>query len=141
MSKKTIPKNFAEEGKVGDFKIKSLIEAAVIGFVIGFPIWKMEFIPTNPRIVMIVCLALIPAAVAAFGINNETFSGLIRDFVNYKKHARVYATPSAKDIRDYQKKQILKAKKLEKFEKKEISIAYKREKKSRKKGRRGRKHE
>ena len=85
-----IPPNFIEGGTLfgGLVKIRNAIEAGVLAFAIGFPIFKLGF-PLTTKIILL-CLTALPIAIMGLiGINGECLSSFIIAFFKFLKARRV----------------------------------------------------
>lgn len=85
-----IPPNFIESGTLfgGMFKLRNAIEAGVLAFAVGFPIFNMN-VSLTARII-IICLTSLPLAMLALiGISGESLSSFIYIFIKYLKNRRI----------------------------------------------------
>ena len=74
-----IPPNFIESGTFfgGMFKARNVIEAGILAFAIGVPVFSLLPLGLTARIIAL-CLTALPAAlVALIGISGESLIGLV----------------------------------------------------------------
>ena len=86
----TIPPNFIEGGTLfgGMFKIRNAIEAGIIAFVVGMPVFSID-ISLTARII-ILCLTALPLGLfALMGVNGEPLSSYIVAFFKWLGNRRV----------------------------------------------------
>lgn len=85
-----IPPNFIESGTFfgGMFKVRNAIEAGVLAFMVGIPVFHLD-LPLTTRII-ILCLTSLPLAlVALIGISGESLSSFAFIFLKYLKKRRI----------------------------------------------------
>lgn len=85
-----IPPNFIEGGTLfgGLVKLRNAIEAGILAFAVGFPIFKLN-LPLTTKII-IFCLTALPLAILGLiGINGECLSSFIVAFFKFLKSRRV----------------------------------------------------
>ena len=85
-----IPPNFIEGGTVmgGLFKLRNVIEAGILAFVVGVPIFMLDFDVTAK--VMVICFTALPLALLALiGVSGESLSSYIFGFFNFLLNRRV----------------------------------------------------
>ena len=86
----TIPPNFIEGGTLfgGMFKIRNVIEAGIIAFAVGMPVFSID-ISLTARII-ILCLTALPLGLfALMGVNGEPLSSYIIAFFKWLGNRRV----------------------------------------------------
>lgn len=86
----TIPPNFIEGGTLfgGMFKIRNVIEAGIIAFAVGMPVFSID-ISLTARII-ILCLTALPLGLfALMGVNGEPLSAYIISFFKWLGNRRV----------------------------------------------------
>ncbi len=86
----TIPPNFIEGGTLfgGMFKIRNVIEAGIIAFAVGMPVFSID-ISLTARII-ILCLTALPIGLfALMGVNGEPLSSYIIAFFKWLGNRRV----------------------------------------------------
>ena len=86
----TIPPNFIEGGTLfgGMFKIRNVIEAGIIAFAVGMPVFSID-ISLTARII-ILCLTALPLGLfALMGVNGEPLSSYIIAFFKWIGNRRV----------------------------------------------------
>ena len=86
----TIPPNFIEGGTLfgGMFKIRNVIEAGIIAFAVGMPVFSID-ISLTARII-ILCLTALPLGIfALMGVNGEPLSSYIIAFFKWLGNRRV----------------------------------------------------
>ena len=79
-----IPPNFIEGGTVmgGLFKLRNVIEAGILAFFVGVPIFMLDFDVTAK--VMVICFTALPLALLALiGVSGESLSSYIFGFFNF----------------------------------------------------------
>ena len=89
-----IPPNFIEGGTVfgGMLKLRNVIEAGIIAFIIGFPICMLDISLTTK--IVILCLTVLPIGIfAVIGIYGEALSSFIFNFFKFLKLRRVLQKP------------------------------------------------
>lgn len=85
-----IPPDFIQSGTLfgGLVKFRNALEAAVLAFLAGFPVLKLHIGLTAK--VIILCLTALPLGVLGLiGINGESLSSFIFDFLKFLKNRRV----------------------------------------------------
>lgn len=84
-----IPNNFVDSGTVlnGTFKVRNVIEAAVILGVIGYLLLQIPA-TIQVRVILIAILAVPPAIVALIGVNDGPLSQFLMDFVRFHRSQR-----------------------------------------------------
>ncbi|MCL2773572.1 MAG: PrgI family protein [Oscillospiraceae bacterium] len=85
-----IPPNFIESGTFfgGMFKVRNAIEAGILAFIVGLPIFSLNLTLTTR--IIIICLTALPLAMfALIGISGESLSSFIFIFIKYLKNRRV----------------------------------------------------
>ena len=94
-----IPPNFIESGTFfgGMFKARNVIEAGVLAFAIGVPVFSLLPLSLTARIIAL-CLTALPAAlVALIGISGESLSSFLLIFIKYLRNRRIIGGNSAED--------------------------------------------
>jgi hypothetical protein len=85
-----IPPNFIDSGTFfgGMFKARNAIEAGVLAFAAGFPVFSLN-LPLTTRIIFL-CLTALPLALfGLIGIAGESLSSFIFIFFKYLRNRRV----------------------------------------------------
>jgi hypothetical protein len=85
-----IPPNFIESGTFfgGMFKARNAIEAGILAFAVGFPIFHLT-LPLTTKII-ILCITSLPLALLGLiGISGESLSSFIFIFFKYLKNRRI----------------------------------------------------
>ena len=85
-----IPPNFIEGGTLfgGLVKIRNAIEAGILAFAVGFPVFKTG-LPLTTKII-ILCITALPLAILGLiGVNGECLSSFIIAFFKFLKARRV----------------------------------------------------
>lgn len=86
----TIPPNFIDTGTVfgGTIKLRNAIEAMILIFLIGFPVFHLPFTLTTK--IIIACLTVLPGALfALIGIDGESLSSFLYNFLLFLKNRRI----------------------------------------------------
>ena len=86
-----IPPNFIESGTFfgGMFRARNVIEAGILAFAIGVPVFMFVPFGLTTRII-ILCLTALPAAlVALIGISGESLSEFLIIFLKYLRNRRI----------------------------------------------------
>lgn len=94
-----IPLNFIESGTFfgGMFKARNVIEAGILAFAIGVPVFSLLPLSLTARIIAL-CLTALPAAlVALIGISGESLSSFLLIFIKYLRNRRIIGGNSAED--------------------------------------------
>ena len=94
-----IPPNFIESGTFfgGMFKARNVIEAGILAFAIGVPVFSLLPLGLTARIIAL-CLTALPAAlVALIGISGESLSSFLLIFIKYLRNRRIVGGNSAED--------------------------------------------
>ena len=94
-----IPPNFIESGTFfgGMFKARNVIEAGILAFAIGVPVFSLLPLGLTARIIAL-CLTALPAAlVALIGISGESLSSFLLIFLKYLRNRRIVGGNSAED--------------------------------------------
>ena len=94
-----IPPNFIESGTFfgGMFKARNVIEAGILAFAIGVPVFSLLPLSLTARIIAL-CLTALPAAlVALIGISGESLSSFLLIFIKYLRNRRIIGGNSAED--------------------------------------------
>lgn len=102
-----IPPNFIEGGTLlgGMFKTRNVIEAGVLGLLVGLPVINLGFSLTTR--VIILCLTALPLVlIALIGISGSSLSAFILQFFRFLRNRRVLNREPTTDSGD-QKKSIL----------------------------------
>lgn len=89
-----IPPNFIDTGTLfgGMFKFRNAIEAGVLAFVSGFPIFNLPFSLMTKIIVL--CLTALPLAILGLiGVGGESISSFIINFFKFLIRRRVIYSP------------------------------------------------
>ena len=84
-----IPPNFIESGTFfgGMFKARNVIEAGILAFAIGVPVFSLLPLGLTARIIAL-CLTALPAAlVALIGISGESLSSFLLIFIKYLRQS------------------------------------------------------
>ena len=92
-----IPPNFIEGGTLfgGLVKIRNAIEAGILAFTLGFPIFKLG-LPLTTKII-ILCITALPLAIfGLIGINGECLSSFIIAFFKFLKARRIVGAEKKK---------------------------------------------
>lgn len=85
-----IPPNFIEGGTVmgGLFKLRNVIEAGILAFFVGMPIFMLEFEMSVKAILL--CFTVLPLVLfALIGISGESLSSYIFGWFNFFINRRV----------------------------------------------------
>lgn len=93
-----IPPNFIETGTVmsGRFKMRNVIEAAILVIAISYPVFQLGLSLTTR--IIILCLTALPAGLAGLiGISGESLSSFIINFFRYLTKRRIVGTPEETD--------------------------------------------
>ena len=101
----TIPPNFIEGGTLfgGMFKIRNVIEAGIIAFAVGMPVFSID-ISLTARII-ILCLTALPLGLfALMGVNGEPLSSYIIAFFKWLGNRRVIGKVEPKKKKAKKKK-------------------------------------
>lgn len=114
-----IPPNFIESGTFfgGMFKARNVIEAGILAFAIGVPVFMLLPLSLTGRIIAL-CLTALPAAlVALIGISGESLSSFLLIFLKYLRNRRIVGgdstennAPAVKDIEKQRTKRTKPAK-------------------------------
>ena len=102
-----IPPNFIEGGTLlgGMFKTRNVIEAGVLGLLVGLPVLNLGISLTTR--VIILCLTALPLVlVALIGISGSSLSAFILQFFRFLRNRRVLNREPPTDSGE-QKKSIL----------------------------------
>ena len=94
-----IPPNFIESGTFfgGMFKARNVIEAGILAFAIGVPVFSLLPLSLTARIIAL-CLTALPAAlVALIGVSGESLSSFLLIFIKYLRNRRIVGGNSAED--------------------------------------------
>ena len=86
-----IPPNFIESGTFfgGMFRARNVIEAGILAFAIGVPVFMFVPFGLTTRII-ILCLTALPAALVALtGISGESLSEFLIIFLKYLRNRRI----------------------------------------------------
>ena len=69
-----IPDNFIKSGTIlnGMVKLRNAIEAVIFGFLVGFPLFKIEYSSISTKIAVIVTIVLPVMLICIKGINGDT---------------------------------------------------------------------
>ena len=79
------------------FKARNVIEAGVLAFAIGVPVFSLLPLGLTARIIAL-CLTALPAAlVALIGISGESLSSFLLIFLKYLRNRRIVGGNSAED--------------------------------------------
>lgn len=102
----TIPPNFIECGTLfgGMFKIRNVIEAGILAFAVGMPVFSID-ISLTARII-ILCLTALPLGLfALMGVNGEALSSYIVAFFKWLGNRRVIGKvePKKKKVKQEKK--------------------------------------
>lgn len=92
-----IPPNFIEGGTLfgGLVKIRNAIEAGILAFAVGFPIFNLG-LPLTTKII-ILCITALPIAILGLiGINGECLSSFIIAFFKFLKARRIVGAEKKK---------------------------------------------
>lgn len=95
-----IPPNFIESGTFfgGMFKARNVIEAGILAFAIGVPVFSLLPLGLTARIIAL-CLTALPAAlVALIGVSGESLSSFLLIFIKYLRNRRIVGGNSAEDV-------------------------------------------
>ena len=86
-----IPPNFIETGTFfgGMFRARNVIEAGVLAFAIGAPVFVFLPFGLTTRIIALCLTALPVALVALIGISGESLSQFLVTFLKYLRNRRV----------------------------------------------------
>ncbi len=93
-----IPPNFIESGTFfgGMFKARNVIEAGILAFAIGVPVFSLLPLGLTARIIAL-CLTALPAAlVALIGVSGESLSSFLLIFIKYLRNRRILAVTAQK---------------------------------------------
>ena len=94
-----IPPNFIESGTFfgGMLKARNVIEAGILAFAIGVPVFSLLPLGLTARIIAL-CLTALPAAlVALIGVSGESLSSFLLIFIKYLRNRRIVGGNSAED--------------------------------------------
>lgn len=81
----------------GMFKARNVIEAGILAFAIGVPVFSLLPLGLTARIIAL-CLTALPAAlVALIGISGESLSSFLLIFIKYLRNRRIVGGNSAED--------------------------------------------
>ena len=86
-----IPPNFIETGTFfgGMFRARNVIEAGILAFAIGTPVFLFLPFGLTARIIALCLTALPVALVALIGISGESLSQFLVTFLKYLRNRRV----------------------------------------------------
>ena len=86
-----IPPNFVETGTFfgGMFKARNVIEASVLAFAIGLPVFLFLPLGLTARIIVLCLTALPLALLALIGISGESLSSFLVIFLKFLKNRRI----------------------------------------------------
>lgn len=86
-----IPPNFIETGTIlgGMFKARNAIEAGILAFAIGVPVFLFLPLGLTARIIALCLTALPVALVALIGISGESLSSFLLLFLKYLRNRRI----------------------------------------------------
>lgn len=86
-----IPPNFVETGTFfgGMFKARNVIEAGILAFAIGLPVFLFLPFGLTARIIVLCLTALPLALLALIGISGESLSSFLMIFLKFLKNRRV----------------------------------------------------
>ena len=96
-----IPPNFIEGGTVmgGLFKLRNVIEAGILAFFVGVPIFMLDFDVTAK--VMVICFTALPLALLALiGVSGESLSSYVFGFFKFLINRRVIGKKNEKTKKD-----------------------------------------
>ena len=99
-----IPPNFIEGGTLlgGMFKTRNVIEAGVLGLLVGLPVLNLSFSLTTK--VIILCLTALPLVlVALIGIAGSSLSAFVLQFFRFLRNRRILTREPQKDSGDPEK--------------------------------------
>lgn len=115
-----IPPNFVETGTFfgGMFKARNVIEAGILSFAIGLPVFLFLPFSLTARIIALCLTALPLGMLALIGISGESLSSFLLIFFKYLRNRRVISG----DTIQYEKKERTAAKKEEKPKQKDKKI-------------------
>lgn len=85
-----IPPNFIEGGTVmgGLFKLRNVIEAGILAFVVGMPIFMLGLDMSSKAVIL--CFTVLPLVLLALiGISGESLSSYIFGWFNFMINRRV----------------------------------------------------
>ena len=105
-----IPPNFIESGTFfgGMFKARNVIEAGILAFAIGVPVFSLLPLGLTARIIAL-CLTALPAAlVALIGISGESLSSFLLIFIKYLRNRRIIGGNSAEACQGEESRQAKK---------------------------------
>ncbi len=85
-----IPPNFIEGGTVlgGLFKLRNVIEAGILAFFVGMPIFMLD-IDVSVKIIILCMTALPLSLLALIGISGESLSSYIFGFFKFLTNRRI----------------------------------------------------
>ena len=79
------------------FKARNVIEAGILAFAIGVPVFSLLPLGLTARIIAL-CLTALPAAlVALIGVSGESLSSFLLIFIKYLRNRRIVGGNSAED--------------------------------------------
>lgn len=86
-----IPDNFIEGGKVfnGMFKIRNLIEAAVLVLLLSIPLFAIPYPSIQVQITVMIVVLLPVLMFAVMGINDDSLIEFIQNLVRWKQNKRI----------------------------------------------------
>ena len=92
-----IPPNFVETGTFfgGMFKARNVIEAGVLAFAIGLPVFLFLPLGLTARIIVLCLTALPLALLALIGISGESLSSFLAIFLKFLKNRRIVGGETA----------------------------------------------
>ena len=92
-----IPPNFVETGTFfgGMFKARNVIEAGVLAFAIGLPVFLFLPLGLTARIIVLCLTALPLALLALIGISGESLSSFLVIFLKFLKNRRIVGGETA----------------------------------------------
>ena len=94
-----IPPNFVETGTFfgGMFKARNVIEAGILAFAIGLPVFLFLPFGLTARIIVLCLTALPLALLALIGISGESLSSFLMIFLKFLKNRRVVGKETSND--------------------------------------------
>ncbi len=114
-----IPTNFAMEGKIGNVKIRNIIETGIIEAAVGIPL--IGFAPLRVETKITVCIIVmgVLAVFGVMGINRLSLFQFIADFFKYQRIHQVYGEPKSSDNIQREKRLMKKKEKIERKQKRD----------------------
>lgn len=86
-----IPENFIDGGRIinGMFRTRNFIEAVIISFIIGFPLWMINYPSFQIKAAVLIIFVMPVFLIAAIGINDNSLVEFLQQFFKWKNNKRV----------------------------------------------------